>query len=217
MSVPTVSDANFEREVLQSELPVLVDFFATWCQPCKVQAPIVAEVARELAGQLKVVQVDVDKSPRVAAMFRVQSIPQLFVIEAGQVVAHWDRGVADKKTILRLVQFVLPRSQNEVKPQELAALIRQRRAVAVDVRDAASFGRYRIPGAIHIPASELPARAAELRPRDGRLRVLYARTGDEARDLAESLGKQGLQVGWLAGGFLHWEADGLEVERGSPG
>lgn len=210
-----VTEATFEREVLASELPVLIDFHADWCQPCKVQSPIVEEVARELEGKLKVVKVDVDKNPRIAATFRVQSIPQLFVIEQGQVVAHHDRGLADKQTVLRLVRPFLPQSGNELRPQDLATLVQQRRAVPVDLREPAAFARYRIPGAVNIPAADVPARAAELSPRDGRVRVLYGRTGDEARDLAEKLGKQGLQVGWLAGGFLHWEADGLPVERGS--
>lgn len=211
----TVTEANFESEVLRSELPVLIDFYADWCQPCKVQTPIVEKVARTLEGQLKVVKIDVDKSPRVASMFRVQSIPQLFVVDQGQPVAQGPGGVADEKAILKLVQPFLPRAANEVKPQELAQLIQQKRAVAVDLRDPSAFGRYRIPGALNIPAADLPKRAAELAPRDGRLRVLYARSSDEARELADTLGKQGVQVGWLAGGFLHWEADGLQVERGS--
>jgi rhodanese-related sulfurtransferase len=84
----------------------------------------------------------------------------------------------------------------------------------VDVREEAAFNRYRIPGAINIPAASLESRAAELVPRDGRVRVLYSRANDEAKELAEKLLKQGHQVGFLAGGFLHWEADGLEIERG---
>jgi thioredoxin 1/putative thioredoxin len=215
MALATVNEANFEKEVLRSEVPVLIDFYADWCQPCKVQSPIVEEVARELGGQIKVVKIDVDKSPRIAATFRVQSIPQLFVIEGGQVVAHHDRGVADKKTILKLVQPFLPRGANEVKPNELAQLIQQKRALPVDLRDPVSFGRYRIPGAVNIPAADVPKRAKELAARDGRVRVLYARSSDEARELADTLGKQGVDVGWLAGGFLHWEADGLDVERGN--
>lgn len=215
MPLATVTEASFEQEVLRSEIPVLIDFYADWCQPCKVQTPIVEEVARELEGKLKVVKIDVDKSPRVAASFRVQAIPQLFVVEAGQVVAHHDKGIADKKTVLALVQPFLPRAANEVKPSELAALLKQRRAVPVDLRDAGSFARYRIPGAVNVPAADVPTRTAELAPKDGRVRVLYGRSSDEARDLAETLNKQGVQVGWLGGGFLHWESDGLEVERGS--
>lgn len=210
-----VHEANFEAEVLRSELPVLIDFHADWCQPCKVQSPIVEEVARELEGKLKVVKIDVDRSPRVAASFRVQSIPQLFVVEQGQVVAHHERGLADKQTILKLVRPFLPRSGNELKPEDLAQLLQQRRAVPVDLREPSAFARYRIPGSMNIPLGEAKTRTKDLLPSDGRVRVLYARTGDDARELAESLGKQGVQVGWLAGGFLHWEADGLPIERGN--
>ncbi len=215
MPALNVHEANFEAEVLRSELPVLIDFHADWCQPCKVQTPIVEEVAQELEGKLKVVKIDVDRSPRVAASFRVQSIPQLFVVDQGQVVAHHERGLADKQTILKLVRPFLPRSGNELKPDDLAQLMQQRRAVPVDLRDPAAYSRYRIPGAVNIPLDEAQTRTKDLLSNDGRVRVLYARTGDDARELAESLGKQGVQVGWLAGGFLHWEADGLPIERGS--
>jgi thioredoxin 1 len=214
MTVGIVTDATFEREVLQSELPVLIDFVADWCAPCKQQTPIVEEVARELEGQIKVVKIDVDKSPRIAASFRIQSIPQLFVVADGQVAAQWDKGLAPKKTILELVRPFLPQAPNELKPADLAALIQQKRVLPVDVREAGAFARYHIPGAINLPLADLATRAAELVPRDGRMRVLYARSTEEARDAVEKLVKQGHQVAFLAGGFLHWEADGLPVERG---
>ena len=77
MTVHAVTDATFEAEVLQSELPVLVDLYADWCQPCKQLSPIVAQVADELAGKIKVVKVDVDANPMIAQTFRAQSIPML--------------------------------------------------------------------------------------------------------------------------------------------
>ncbi len=214
MSVLAVTDATFEAEVIRSEIPVLIDFYADWCQPCKVQAPVVEEVARELAGKVKVVKIDTEKSPRLAAAFQVQSIPMLFVVAGGEVAGVWDRGVADKKTILRLLEPVLPRAANQVAPKELAALLKERRVLPVDVREASVFARYHVPSAISIPASEIEARASELAPRDGRIRILYGRTTDEAKTLAEKLTNAGHQVGFLEGGFLHWEADGFEVERG---
>lgn len=214
MSVLTVTEATFEKEVIRSELPVLIDFYADWCQPCKVQSPIVEQVAKELEGKVKVVKIDSDKNRRLTQAFQVQSIPMLFVVQGGEVVGAWDQGLADKKTILKLLAPVLPRTANELKPAELAELLKQRRVVPVDVREEAAFNRYRIPGAINIPAASLETRATELVPRDGRIRVLYSRANDEAKELAEKLLKQGHQVGFLAGGFLHWEADGLEVERG---
>ena len=212
MPVQSVTDATFEAEVLRSQLPVLVDLYADWCQPCKQLSPIVAQLADELAGKIKVVQVDVDKSPTVAQTFRAQSIPMLLVIAEGRVVQH-HVGVLDKPGILRLLEPVMPRSAAEVRPEELAAWVAQGKAVPVDIRDVASYGRYRIPTALHVPASELASRVEELQPFDGRIRVLYGRS-DEAKDWGEKLQADGVQVGYLAGGFLHWEADGLEVERG---
>lgn len=211
-----VTEASFEREVIASELPVLIDFHADWCQPCKQQSPIVEEVAKELEGKLKVVTIDVDKNPRVAAAFRIQAIPQLFVMMEGQVAAHWDKGLASKQQVLALVKPFLPASANELQPKDLALLLKDKKVLPVDVREPAVFARYHIPGAINIPASEVEARVADLVPRDGRIRVLYGRTTDDGKDLAEKLMKAGQSVGFLSGGFLHWEADGLEVERGLP-
>ena len=212
MAVKAVTDATFEAEVLRSELPVLVDLYADWCQPCKQLSPIVAEVAQELAGKIKVVKVDVDSSPMVAQTFRAQSIPMLLVIAQGRVVQH-HVGVLDKPGVLRLLEPVLPRSAAEVLPEELAAWIAQGKALPVDIRDAASYRRYRIPRAVHVPADTLADRIEELQPFDGRIRVLYGRS-DEAKEWGEKLQADGVQVGYLAGGFLHWEADGFEVERG---
>ena len=214
MSVLSVTDATFEREVLRSELPVLIDLHADWCQPCKQLSPIVEEVSRELEGKLKVVKIDVDRNPMVAQSFRVQSIPMLVVIAGGQVAGH-HLGLLNKQQLLQLVEPVLPAEASEVKPQELAQLISMKRAVPIDVREPAAYARYRIPGAKNVPASEVIGRAKELRPNDGRIRVLYARSTDEAKELAGKLRDAGVDVGFLAGGFLHWEADGLEVERGT--
>jgi thioredoxin 1 len=212
MTVHSVTDANFEAEVLRSELPVLVDLYADWCAPCKQLSPIVAQVATELAGKIKAVKVDVDRNPMIAQTFGATSIPMLLVIAQGRVVQH-HVGVLDKPSLLRLLEPVLPRSAAEVRPDELAAWIQQRKALPVDIRDAASYGRYRIPTAIHIPAEQLASRTKELQPFDGRIRVIYGRS-DEAKEWSERLQADGVQVGFLAGGFLHWEAEGLDVERG---
>lgn len=213
MAVLNVTDANFEQVVMMNELPVLLDLYADWCQPCKQLSPLVAELAEELDGKLVVAKVDVERNPMIAQSFQVSSIPMLVVMHQGRPVGH-HMGLLDKNGLLKLVEPFLPASASEVKPEELAQLIQVGRAVAVDLRDAVVFGRYRIPGAMNIPASELETRVSELVPSDGRVRVLYGRTGDDAKGIAEALQAKGVQVGFLAGGFLHWEADGLEVERG---
>lgn len=80
-----VTDANFDQEVLQSEQTVLIDFWATWCGPCRALAPVVDEVAKTYEGKLKVVKMDVDRNPATPQRYGVRGIPTLLVIKGGQV------------------------------------------------------------------------------------------------------------------------------------
>jgi thioredoxin 1 len=101
-----VDDASFDSEVSRSELPVLADFTAAWCGPCKKLAPVVEEIATEYAGRLKVVKVDVDKARAVAAKFAVMSVPTLIVFNGGQVKDQVT-GLVPKRAIVDRVEKVL--------------------------------------------------------------------------------------------------------------
>jgi len=81
-----VSDATFQREVLESNLPVLVDLWAPWCGPCHMVAPVVEKIARDYAGRLKVVKLNVDENPDTAGRYFVQAIPTLLIFRGGRVV-----------------------------------------------------------------------------------------------------------------------------------
>ena len=81
-----VTDATFDREVLESPLPTLVDFWAAWCGPCRMVAPVVKDIATEQGGVLKVAKLDVDSNPATATRFGVQSIPTLIVFKNGEPV-----------------------------------------------------------------------------------------------------------------------------------
>ena len=85
-SVAQITDNTFKQEVLDSELPVLVDFWAPWCGPCRMVGPIVDEVAAQYEGQVKVVKLNTDEQPMTASQFGIRSIPTLLVFKGGQKV-----------------------------------------------------------------------------------------------------------------------------------
>ncbi|MBI3836620.1 MAG: thioredoxin [Planctomycetia bacterium] len=85
MSVTACNDTNFDSEVLHSTLPVLVDFWAPWCGPCRALSPIVDEIANQYTGRLKVVKVNVGESPLSASKYRVSSIPNVTIIDGGEL------------------------------------------------------------------------------------------------------------------------------------
>jgi thioredoxin 1 len=89
MSEPvSVNDSNFDQTVLQAEIPVLVDFWATWCAPCRMVAPVVEELATEYEGKVNFAKLDVDQNPKTASKYSVMSIPTLIVFKNGEPVSH---------------------------------------------------------------------------------------------------------------------------------
>src|SRR3954469_24649980 len=86
-ALPVIEERDFEREVLRSELPVLVDFYADWCGPCKTMEPDVIALAHELSGKAKVVKVNIDRSKILSQQLRIQSVPTTMVFHRGRVVA----------------------------------------------------------------------------------------------------------------------------------
>ncbi|MEH1935178.1 MAG: thioredoxin [Nostoc sp.] len=81
-----VTDSSFKQEVLDSEVPVLVDFWAPWCGPCRMVAPVVDEISEQYKGQIKVVKVNTDENPNVASQYGIRSIPTLMIFKGGQKV-----------------------------------------------------------------------------------------------------------------------------------
>ena len=98
-ATPFVSDANFDKEVLQSSEPVVVDFFAEWCGPCKAMAPALEQVATELKGKVKVVKLDVDQNPGTTQKYRIQAMPTLMVFKNGKVAEQRVGALVQKKQL----------------------------------------------------------------------------------------------------------------------
>jgi thioredoxin len=211
MALPVIAEPDFEREVLRSELPVLIDFYADRYPQCKAVEPEVEAIAHELEGKAKVVKIDIDRSRRIAQSLRIQAVPTFMVFHKGRPVAA-EQGVLKRNQLRDMIDPFLPRAEGALRAVELAHAMKEGQAVAVDTRDARSYGRARIPGAAHIPMEEIENRLAELHMLPG-APILYCRSGDKTKELADKLAELGVPVGFLEGGFLAWEAEALPVER----
>ena len=102
MAELTITKDNFQKEVLESDIPVLVDFWATWCGPCQMLAPTIEEIAAECEGKIKVGKVNVDDEPELAMNFGIMSIPTLIVFENGEV-KNKTMGLQPKESIMALL------------------------------------------------------------------------------------------------------------------
>ena|SRR5437016_13376410 len=104
--ITNVTDASFEADVLKSSQPVLIDFWATWCGPCRAIAPVVEQLAGEYAGKVKVVKVNIDENPKTPTQYDVRSIPTLLMFKDGKVVGQIV-GAVPKPKIEELVKKAL--------------------------------------------------------------------------------------------------------------
>ncbi len=211
MAPSVVSEQDFEREVLLSELPVLVEFSAEWCGPCKLVAPELRALAADLVDKAKIVTVDIDRSPMLARQLGVQSVPAFVVFHQGRPVGG-KVGALKRAQLREMLDPYLPRAEGAVKPEELLALLRAGRVKAVDTRERAAFDRAHIPDATHMPGEEIEGRLAEIYML-GVPPVLYCRSGDKTKEIAQKLAEQGVAAAFLEGGLLAWEAAGLAVEK----
>ncbi len=103
MAVITVDNNNFEKEVLQSNTPVLIDFWATWCGPCRMMAPVVEELAQTMGEAVKVCKIDIDQNPELAEKYGIMSIPTFIVIKNGSETARIV-GVTPKTELEKMVK-----------------------------------------------------------------------------------------------------------------
>ncbi|WP_413160117.1 thioredoxin [Capilliphycus salinus ALCB114379] len=105
-AAPQVTDASFQQDVLESDVPVLVDFWAPWCGPCRMVAPVVDEIAEQYAGKVKVVKLNTDENPNVANQYGIRSIPTLMIFKEGQRV-DMVVGAVPKTTLANTIEKYL--------------------------------------------------------------------------------------------------------------
>ncbi|HWA71285.1 MAG TPA: thioredoxin [Polyangiaceae bacterium] len=211
MALQTVTERDFEQQVMMSELPVLVEFSAEWCGPCKVVAPELEALSKELQGKCKIVTIDIDRSPMIARQLGVQSVPTFVVFHEGRPV-NGKVGALKRTQLREMVDPFLPRAEGALKPEEVAALVKAGRISLVDVREPAVYARAHIASAVNLPSSEIETRLAELHMLPNPA-VLYCRSGEQTKELAAKLAEQGVPVAFLEGGVLAWEAAGFSLER----
>jgi len=106
MATSKITDASFQDEVLKSATPVVVDFWAEWCGPCKMIAPALEEISQELGDKAKIVKLNIDENPKVATQLRIMSIPTLIVFKDGKAVAQ-KAGAAPKGELMRWISAAL--------------------------------------------------------------------------------------------------------------
>jgi thioredoxin 1/putative thioredoxin len=212
-ALPTVNEQNFESEVMTEQLPVLVEFGAEWCGPCKVVAPELEALSRELEGKAKILQVDVDQSPRLAQAMRVQSVPTFVVFQGGRPVEAV-QGALKKAQLKALLDPFLPRAAGAITPVEAAQLIENGQVTPVDTRPAEVFQRAHIQGAVNLPLDTLDQHVADLLTLPAPA-LLYCRTGKESQEKAGQMAELGSPVAFLEGGVLGWEAEGYRLVRPS--
>lgn len=212
MPTITVTDATFERDVLASEVPVLVDFWATWCQPCRIVAPILEELSEAYAGRLTIAKLDVDANPQIASLLRIQSIPTLVMFAGGQPVEAV-QGALPKEALERFIGkhvSAAPAGQQPLKipPEDLKKLMDAGQPTVVfDIREPQHFSRSHLRRARCVSAEAVVEEAAKVPP--DTLIVLVDRTGEQTEAIAKTLQEQGYAAVSLEKGLLAWEGSQL--------
>ena len=216
MPLLAVTDQTFEKEVLAAQGPVLVDFYADWCGPCKQLKPVLEQIAVELAGRLKVVQVDTEQNPYVTQAMQIQALPTMMLIQDKKLLDRMS-GFMDKRALLERLKPHVPAGPAGVEkmdPQRAKLAVEAGLITPVDIRVPGDFSRTHLPGAINLPPDDHADPAASLPPQVTKV-LLYGRTEDGVEPIAKALATAGKRTAILEGGLLAWEIAMLPVERGA--
>jgi thioredoxin 1 len=207
MATIEVTDTTFEAKVLRADKPVLVDFWATWCAPCRAVAPILEELSEVYAEALTIAKLDVDRSPGVARALRVQSIPTLVIFANGRPVKSV-QGALPKDMLVRFIeQYVPTLKKPTITVEELAALLANGSQVELfDIRDPRDFSRSHLRRSKCVAPEGVGPALEETDP--DALVVLVCRTGEKSAALASQCAGAPREVVSLVKGLLEWEGAG---------
>lgn len=210
MPTIAVTDETFQQEVLEAELPVLVDFWAEWCGPCKKVAPILEKLSGEYQGRLTIAKVDIDQNPRIAQALRIQSIPTMIIFSGGRPVDMTQGALPEPQLKQFLQQHLGPPIQNSgaVTVEQLAAMIEAGQPLTVvDIREPVDFRRSHLRRAQNISAEDFAERLKDL---SGAVPVVVVcRTGEKSKEFVEA-NQEGASIPLMAleKGLLEWEGEG---------
>lgn len=206
MATIEITRDNFEKEVLQAQKPILLDFWAGWCAPCKQLSPILEELSEEFSSHLTIGKIDSDAQPELGQAFRIQSLPTMIFMEGGQP-KDAIQGALPKKNLVAKIKTWLPALAGpEVSAEELSRELTSNPGLVIfDIRDENHFVRSHILGSRCVAADQIKEQLSEA-PASA---VLVCRTGEVSLELAKQLSQQGLAVRALVKGLLNWEGDGL--------
>lgn len=199
-----ITDATFDRDVLQADRPVFVDFWATWCAPCRAVAPVLEEIAEEMKDVVTVAKVDVDECREVAARFRIQSIPTFVLFDKGKPVGAM-QGAAPKAKFVKFLEQHLPALRPPtITVGELDSLIAtQHPVVILDIREERDFARGHLRHARCVAPEQLDEELKQVDPQA--LVVLVCRTGERSKAEAQKRVELDGRVVALEKGLLEWQ------------
>lgn len=209
MPTIAVTDQTLQSDVLESELPVLVDFWADWCGPCKAVAPVLEKLADDYAGRLVVAKVDVDRNPMIAQALRIQSIPTLVMFRDGRPIDAVQGALPEPQLRAFVEPHLAPPPANgiAITVEGLAAALDAGQPITVvDIRAPIDFQRSHLRRAVNVEPERLQEELPQLAGK-GPI-VLVCRTGEQSKALAEQLESGPIPVMALEKGLLEWEGEG---------